>query len=158
MSNFISRTQRAIDTPFDPTGSSLVSIDTESAIKEINSTTEVTISPGFSWGASGNQPNGSYLLNETVPSNLAGRVVPLISGFITDIFVSCRVNATFTVTIQKRTGATFTNLASLSLTAQRVLTASITPVAISSGDELACVISSGSCSNPVVGIQLKGTT
>lgn len=125
----------------------------------VNQISAISASPGFTWGDSGNVNSNTFLLNDTVPSNQAGRMVPLQSGEITNIFVSNQDANTFTVEILKRTGpGTFTSLTTTSLVAQRTKTESKTGVSVSLNDELACKISAGAAKNPVVGVIIKGTT
>lgn len=124
-------------------------------LNELYIKADVSASPGFSWGKSGNINSGTYLDNDTVPSNRAGRLVPISSGYIAEISVACENPATGTLTIQTRSGAVFTDIASISLSAQRIKTQSYT-VSVSKGDELAVYVSSGSLKNPVVGVVIKG--
>ena len=116
-----------------------------------------SVSPGFTWGKSGNVGSGTYLLNDTVPSNIAGRLVSIEEGIISEIFVTSQDVDTFVVAIEKRNGATFIELATLTVTAGRTATGSYSAL-VYRGDELACRIKSGSCKNPVVGIIMQGDT
>ena len=123
----------------------------------VNQISAVSASPGFTWGDSGNVSAGSFLLNDSVPSNRAGRIVPLADGEITKIFVTCETNATATLEIVLRTGATFSGLTTMSLAGQRTKVETKTGVTVAEGDELACRVTSGSCRNPVVGVIIRGT-
>lgn len=143
--------------PFDNDTNGFTSTDAQGAIEEIKGTALATVSPGFTWGRSGNTTTNTYLLNDTVPSNLAGRIVPF-AGYIDKVYVSCENADTFTVTIQKRSGITFTDLCSVSLTAERVKVSSPLGITLSSLDELAVKITAGSCKNPIVGLVIKGST
>ena len=146
---------------YDNTISGLISENVKDAIDELNSTGGVSASPGFTWGSSGSNVKGSYLLNETVPSNVAGRVVPLNNGSIREIFVANEISTTFTINIEKRTGpGTFTVLTSATVVAARNGTF-VVDVAVSKGDELAARISPSSANAPkntVCGIIIKGST
>ena len=122
----------------------------------------VTASPGFTWGKSGNVSSGTFLLNDTVPSNKAGRLVPLKNGFITKVFFAAELDATCTLQILKRVapGSTilsFTELTTVTLSAQRVIVETKSGVAVDEEDELATRISSGSCKNPTVGVIIQGS-
>jgi hypothetical protein len=113
------------------------------------------LSPGFTWGRSGTTNAGAYLLNDTVPSNLAGRIVSL-NAYIVEVFVANELANTFDVAIQRRTGlGTFTTLVTISLVSQRTKTQSVF-VSVNDGDELAALVSSGAAKNPVVGLVLQG--
>lgn len=115
-------------------------------------------SPGFTWGRSGTTPPGSYLQNDTVPSNISGRLVPVSGGYIRTVFVALKNAASCTVVIQKRVGAVFTDLATVTLTSQRIKIENLpTTVSVAFGDEIAVKIGSGSASDPVVGLVIKGT-
>jgi len=142
--------------PFDPLTSGLTSTEVGPAIREAADSVAVSASPGFTWGKSGNITN-SYLLNDTVPSNLAGRIVPITAGYIAEIFVSAEVAATCTITIYKRTdpGPVFTPLDSISLIAVRTMVAAST-ASVARGDEIAVKVTAGSVKNPVVGLVIKG--
>lgn len=121
------------------------------------STALTSASPGFTWGASGNLNSGSYLLNDTVPSNVAGRMVPLTSGYIAQAFVAVENSTTASFVIQKRSGASFVDLTTITLTAARVGTFNLgTSITVSLNDEIAVKVSSGSCKNPVLGLVIKG--
>jgi hypothetical protein len=113
--------------------------------------------PGFTWGASGNVNAGTYLLNDTVPSNKSGRVVP-INGYIRYAFVTVELAATVTFTIEKRVGASFTTLATFSLSVERkkAVDFGYAAIPVSVEDEVAIRVSSGSCKSPVVGLVVRG--
>lgn len=116
----------------------------------------IAASPGFTWGRSGNVGSGAYLLNDTVPSNLAGRIVSLYNAQITSIGVAVENADTFVVSIERNNGdTTYTEIATLTVTSLRKLEVAIA-IDISYNDELCCKIKSGSCKNPVVYLIIKG--
>lgn len=45
-------------------------------------------SPGFTWGRSGNTPAGTWLQNDTVPSNKSGRTVFLQNALVKKVFIA----------------------------------------------------------------------
>lgn len=150
------RIQDAITVPFDNSTNGFVSEDVQGAIEELAVTAAVSASPGFTWGKSGNVSN-AYLLNDTVPSNTSGRLSP-VTGQLEVIFVTCQNNSNATVVIEKRVGATFTTLASITLSSARKGTFVLSPApAISVNDEIAVRISGASIKNPVVGVIIKGS-
>ena len=138
--------------PFDPTGSALVSTEVGPALREIDDRISSAVSPGFSWGKSGNATNNTWLLNDTVPSNLAGRVVP-VDGTIVKIFAACQNNTTGSIGIYSRSGATFTLLATITFSSQRFKVDTF-DVDVDAEDELAARVTSGSFKNPVIGVSI----
>jgi len=143
--------------PFDPLTSGLTSTEVGPAIRELASNSSITVSPGFTWGRSGNAPTGTYLLNDSVPSNVTGRVVPVSGGAIMTIFVATETVGTWVLAIQKRSGASFVEIGTVTMTAQRTKTQQVT-ISVTLGDELALYVKTGSCKNPVVGLIIKGST
>lgn len=113
-------------------------------------------SPGFTWGRQGAIPSDTYLLNDSVPSNVTGRVIPMTAGTIKKIFIANGAVNTFDVKVQRRSGVSFVDLFTTSVVAARTLTTSASQ-SVSAGDELALIISSGSCSDIVVGLIIEGT-
>lgn len=113
-------------------------------------------SPGFSFGRSGNATSGTYLQNETVPSNITGRPIDLNSGRVTQVSISNENANTFTIELEEHNGVTFTSLGTFTLTAERSKKFSGLNIPISSGKEMSAKISSGSCKNVVVTVYVKG--
>lgn len=113
-------------------------------------------SPGFTWGRSGNVSSGSWLQNDSVPSNISGRKIDFSSPKLNKILVTNENNNTFTVGVYEHDGTTYTQLATLALTAERTKSASYS-VNITNGKELAVKLESGSCKNIVVGVVLSGS-
>ena len=74
--------------PFDNSTNGFLSEDTQAAIEEVRNAVDSSASPGFSFSKSGTVTKGSYLSNETVPSNLSGRLMFLISPVIANVFIS----------------------------------------------------------------------
>lgn len=140
---------------FDPTGTSLISTKTGPAIRELAAGGGTGASPGFSFGRSGNVTAGAYLNNESVPSNITGRPVDLDSSKITQISVSNETANTFEIAIEEHDGTTYTELAVISLVAQRSKKQTYS-VNITSGKEVAAKVKSGSCKNPMVTVYVKG--
>ena len=115
----------------------------------------VSASPGFTWGRSGNATSSTYLLNDTVPSNISGRLIPLNDSIISEIFVTCQNNATCVIAVERRVGAVYTELATITLTAERKKVVSYS-VGVDYLDEICVKVKSGSLQNPVVGVVVKG--
>lgn len=149
----ITTTPVAGSIPFDNTNNDFQSTDVQAAIEEIGA----SASPGFSYGRSGTSNSGTYLQVDNVPSNQAGRIVPFTGAEISNVFVACRDNATFTLEIQTRVGNTFTTIYTVTLTNQRKKSEQVTGVLLALNDELAVKVGTGSAQDIVVGIILKGT-
>jgi hypothetical protein len=145
--------------PFDPTGSVLTSTEVGPAIRELAATVGVSASPGFTWGDSGNTKN-SYLQNDTVPSNLAGRIVP-VTGFIRAISVTSANATDAEVQVQRRDpGPTFVPLTTVQMPTDRkaIFILGEPYPAVTVGDELAIFITNfAAISNPVVGLIILGS-
>lgn len=126
--------------------------------------TQDQASPGFTWGASGSIKN-AYLLNDTVPSNLAGRICT-VTGFLKVIFITTeRDNDKYTLEIRRRnTNGTFTTIASVvadDTDGERTYITTGLSVPVTIGDELVAYIKkfgNKGATNPVCGIILEGTT
>jgi len=146
----------ASTTVFDNSTNGFVAVNVQDAIEEVSEQVDVSASPGFTWGASGNVSN-SWLVNDTVPSNKAGRIVP-VDGEVTDIFFACELSTSGTITLYKRVGSTFNVLATLNVSSVRKLHTTVSGASVSIGDELAMKVTSGSFKNPVVGIVIKGSS
>jgi hypothetical protein len=144
--------------PFAPGVSGLVSTEIGPALREAATATAVSASPGFTWGRSGNISQGSYLQNDTVPSNVSGRIVPVSDGFIKTIFISQELPEAITVTVQRRVGGSLVDLVSASTLATERVKIVTVDAAVSLGDELAVYISAGSPKNAVVGLVIKGSS
>lgn len=112
-------------------------------------------SPGFTWGRKGNVLPGTYLQNDDVPSNVTGRLIAFDAPVIRKILVTNGAISTFTITVQEHDGVTYTNLTSVTITADREMVADVN-VPVTPGKQLAVVLDAGSASNPVVGVILDG--
>ena len=133
-----------------------VQLALEFAINSVN----VSASPGFTWGKPGNSPASSYLENDSVASNLAGRLVPF-DGFISEFFVNNRRSTAGRVMeIMRRRPAqtgTWTSIGSISLGVGEPKGVVSLNVAVLKEDELAVRVSPSSASfkDPIVGVVIK---
>jgi hypothetical protein len=144
--------------PFDNSTNGFISEDVQAAIEEVNDSLDVSASPGFTWGSSGNVTNGSWLLNDTVPSNKAGRAIFITNATLEAVFVRCELASTFDLEIYEHDGTTFTLLTTVNVVAARALDFNfVTPVALTTGKELAIKLVNGSAKNPVAGCVLRGS-
>ena len=144
--------------PFDNDTNGFVSTNLQDAVEEVLATSESVASPGFTYGSSGNVKN-SYLQNETVPSNLTGRLIYLGDPELLGVAVSVSQSGTFEVEIYEHDKTTFTLVATLAVTnddgASEIYAI---PITLTSGLELAAKINNlGSARNPVVFALIKGT-
>lgn len=143
---------------FDPTGSDLVSTDVDAALKELDDQVGVSASPGFSWGRSGNLSTNTWLQNDGVSSNRAGRTVNLVDPFITAVSVANEDINTFTVTFYEHDGDSInlSIIGSVNIVAARSLQAFVN-LPVTQGKQLAVRITAGDAKNVVVGLQLSGS-
>lgn len=116
----------------------------------------VAASPGFTWGRKGTANVGTYLQNDDVPSNVTGRLITFTDPVIRKILVTNGAVNTFTITVQEHDGVTYTNLTTVTVTADREAVANVN-VPVTSGKQLAVKITAGTANNPVVGIILDGS-
>lgn len=80
----------ASSTPYDDNVQSPLSgsDNVQGALDYLKDTLANSASPGFTYGRSGSLPPNTWLLNDTVPSNKAGRINYLNSCFIKKVFIS----------------------------------------------------------------------
>lgn len=153
VSKIISFIQTALQTPFDNSTNGFNSSNVQQAIEEIGA----SASPGFSFGRRGNVHSNSWLLNEGVPSNRAGRFVYINNPVINQLFIASENVSTFTVEIYTHLGdeVSLTYVDEATVTAARGGVFTIdTP--ISSGVQIALKLTSGSAKNIIAGLQLSG--
>lgn len=143
---------------FDPQSSGLVSTETGPAIRELADNASVSASPGFSWGKQGNVTPNSWLLNEGVASNVAGRWQFLNSATITNVFVANQQTTTFDITIYYHdgNGSGLTSVGTVSVAAANGGSFGVS-FAVPKDKQLATRVTSGSPKNITVGILLNGT-
>ena len=145
--------------PFDPTvEGELVSTDVQTAIDELTQRVAQSASPGFSFGRSGNTPSGTWLLRPgSVPSNKTGIPMAIVNPLIALIAVGNENISTFNVEIYEHEGneVNLTLLTTVSVVSARTGTFNVA-IPATSGRQIAIKISSGSCKNPGVDLQLQG--
>lgn len=154
----VKKSQVADSQPFDNTGTDLVSETTGEAIRELAATVGVSASPGFSFGRSGNNSSGTWLLvTGSVPSNRAGITVALQNPEITQIFIGNENISTFDIGIYEHEGdeINLTLIGTVSVVASRSANFDVS-ISVTSGRQLAARVTSGSARNLNVGLQLKG--
>lgn len=149
--------QVAETVPFDNSTNGFMSEDVQAAIEELANTVDTSASPGFTWGGSGNITSNSWLINDSVPSNKAGRSIFLTNATLEYVFVRCEIAATFDIEVYEHDGATFTLITTVSIVASRAGDFPIASLPLTTGKELAMKLSTGSAKNPVVGCVLRGS-
>lgn len=157
---YISSTQTASSTPFDNSTNGFVATDVQAAIEEVLQNTAISASPGFSFGRSGTTTSGTYLLNETVPSNISGRWVYINSASVVKVFIANELVSTYTVEVlyHDGNGAGLTSLGTVTVTAAKGGSFSVNwPVPINKQIAVRMAAGSASSKNIVVGLQLLGT-
>jgi hypothetical protein len=144
----------ASQVPFDNDNNGFDSDNVQGALEEIG----ISASPGFSWGRSGNLSNNTWLQNDGVSSNRAGRAVIFADPTIIRIFTATEDLNTYTITIYEHEGDSInlTALTTLSSIASRTADSGVVEIAVTVGRQLAIRITSGSAKNIVVGLQLTG--
>lgn len=168
MTIIFGRTQDSLGTPFEPLrnpafggGVSIITAqDAQSAIEEVSFTSQVSASPSFSWGRTGAIPAGSWLLNDSVPSNRAGRTLMINNGKMSKISVATETLDTYQLEIYEHSGNQIglTLLHTVTITATRSAQISIPNISVTSGKQVAVLLSTGAAKNLVVGMIIKGST
>lgn len=153
--------QVAGSTPFDNSTNGMTSTDTQAAIEEVNNRINTSASPGFSFGRSGNTTAGTYLQNETVPSNVAGRWVYITNGSVKRVFVSNELVTTYKIEALYHDGneVGLTSLGTVTVTASKGGAFSVN-WAVPANKQIAIRIATDSpnaAKNVVCGLELSGT-
>lgn len=141
-------------------GNGFVSENVQEAIEELALTGGSSASPGYTFGKSGNVSSGTYLQQESVPSNITGRTVGVSNGLVVEVDVGSQDADTYDLSIYSHDGDSInlTLLVTVSVVAARTGTFLLgPPVPIAKGKQLAARISSGSCKNPGVVVIVKGS-
>lgn len=148
-----SNTPVAESVPFDNDSNGFVADDVQGAIEEING----SASPGFSFGRSGNLSANTWLQNEGVNSNRAGRWVYINDAVVERIYVGSENIDTYDVAIYHHDGdqVNLTFVGSVSVTAARGAKFTVS-FAVPTDKQLAVRVENGSAKNLVVGLELSG--
>lgn len=146
----------AENVPFDNSTNGFTSDTVQDAIEEIGA----SASPGFTWGRSGASGSGTWLQNDSVPSNLAGRTLVLGDGKVVKIFSATEDANTYELTLYYHDGNSInlTTVTTLTVTASRTGDSGTINFSIPAGKQLAIRITSGSAKNIVAGVVLQGDT
>jgi hypothetical protein len=88
---------------------------TQEALDALTLFVQNLISPGWTYGRSNRINKGTYLLNDTVPSNVSGRPIP-INGFLVVVAVSVGAPEDFSLDFEEHDGTTFTYLTTVTMT------------------------------------------
>lgn len=150
--------QSALETFFDNSATDLVSDNVQDVIEEINGVVSTSASPGFSFGRASNVNSGTWLQNETVPSNKAGRYVYITSAIVERVFVANENSSTFDVSVYYHYGdeAGLTLLGSVSVVSNTG-GEFVVSWSVPTGSQLAMRVTSGAARNMVAGLELSGT-
>lgn len=147
--------------PFDNDSNGFTATDVQEAIEELNTTVLTSASPGFSFGRSGTTTAGTYLQNESVPSNVSGRWVYINNASVKRVFVSNEEITTFTIEVLYHDGneTNLTSLGTATVTGARGAAFSV-DWAVPTNKQIAVRVapaSANSCKNIVCGLELAGT-
>jgi hypothetical protein len=136
--------------------------DVQEMLDWLKNQVAISASPGFTWGRSGTVNQNTWLLNDSVPSNLSGRVCFLNSASIIKVFVANQA-ATAGIVVEVYThdgnSVNLTLIGSVTTLATRSNTFTVAyPVSLDK--QIAIKIANGSPSgaNMVVGCLIKGST
>ena len=153
----INTTPVAGSVPFDNETNGFTSEDVQAAIEEVNNTLAVSASPGFSFGRSGNVPANTWLNNETVPSNKAGRFVYITGATVTRVFVSSENIDTYDVQVYWHEGdeINLTLIGTVNIVAARGGAFTVN-FPVPDNKQLALKVVNGSAKNIIAGLQLQG--
>ena len=143
---------------FDPTATDFISDNVQGVIEELEDKVGVSASPGFSWGRSGNLSLNTWLQNDGVASNRAGRTVNLIDPVITAYSIANEDINTFDISFYEHEGDSINLvlIGTITVVSSRSQSGFIN-FAITEGKQLAVRVTSGSAKNVVVGLNLSGT-
>ena len=147
--------------PFNNSTNGFTSSDVQAAIEELKNTINTSASPGFSFGRSGTVVAGTYLQNETVPSNVSGRWVYINNATIKNVFISNELVTTYKIEVlyHNGNGAGLTSLGTITVTAA---TGGAFPVSwsVPTSKQIAVRLATdtpNSAKNIVCGLELSGT-
>jgi hypothetical protein len=153
--------QHSRGTPFDNSTNGFVSTDAQSAIEEVLYNLNTSASPGFSFGRSGQTTAGTYLQNETVPSNVSGRWVYINGAVVERVFISNELTTTFKIEALYHDGneAGITSIGTVTVTAAKGGVFAVNwPVPTNKQIAIRVATdSANSAKNIVCGLQLSGT-
>lgn len=124
---------------------------------EIFNRAAISASPGYTWGRSGVSNGGTWLLNDTVPSNITGRNFSLFNGQLVQLSISNESVNTFSVGFYEHDHTTYTLIATANITAGIRGVFNFTAIPVGQNKELAVKIESGTCKNVEVQAILQGT-
>lgn len=144
---------------FDPGSTDLTSTKTGPAIRELRDKVTSSASPGFSFGASGNNSSGTWLRRVgNIPTNKTGIPIRFSNPELTRITSGTEDTNTYTIEVYEHSGDSvgLTLLTSLSVTSSRNGDSGAISIAATTGKQLAVKISSGSAKNIGVDIDLIG--
>lgn len=152
----IEKSSVARGVPFDNSSNGFTSTNVQNAIEEIGA----SASPGFTWGRSGSISSGTWLLNDGVPSNKAGRTIVLGDSKIVKIFSASEDLDTYTLQIYSHDGneVNLTLLTTLTVTASRTGNSGTISISVPANKQLAAYLATGSAKNIVAGIVMQGDT
>lgn len=148
--------------PFDNAINGFVSTDTQAAIEEVKTQIQTSVSPGFSFGRTGVCIGGTYMQNETVPSNVSGRWVYINNAVVLRVFASNENVLTYTLEVvyHDGNGVNLISLGTVTVVASKGNYFSVNwPVP--TNKQIAVRVATSTADSPknvVVGLELRGTS
>lgn len=149
---YISSTPVARSIPFDNSTNGFDSDNVQGAIEEV----QVSASPAWGFGDTGNVTPNSWLLAEGSSSFKSGRLINLTQASLASVMVTNDTPNTFDVEVWEHDGTTYTLIYTLNVVSARVASSPTLSLSLTTGKELGVKIVSGSAKNPKVGLILKG--
>lgn len=160
--------QVAVSVPFEPLRnpgfggqpSVLTSEEAQSAIEEVQANVSADLSYSHTMGRSGSVPSSTYLLNDSIPSNLSGKNNALNNAKIVKVSVSNQGATALTVELLTHDGdeVNLTVIGSVTTPAQRSSTFTVSyPVAVNKQVAIRLAAASASAKNLNICYQVKGT-
>jgi hypothetical protein len=135
--------------------------DVQAILDWLKNRVATSASPGLTWGRSGTVNANAWLLNDSVPSNICGRIIFLNSAQATKVYVAnqdATAGIVFGVYEHSGDGLNMTLLGTVTTTAVRANTFTVA-WNLTFNKQLAVKIQPGSSSakNPVIGVLIQGT-
>ena len=157
---------KRIQVPTDICPEASSAIDLEQYLRDQCAFSNVSASPGYTYGGSGNISNNTWLLNDTVPSNKAGRSIFLYNAKLLSVFVmNEKETDSFDLEIYEHEGlgSTYTlihttNFPGGGTTGDRIVFDNlVTPAALTTKKGLGILLTNGSGKNITAGLLISGT-
>ncbi len=114
----------------------------------------------FNWARSGVVPAGSWLLNDSIPSNKSGRTLSISSANVVRFFSASDSLDTYVLELYEHDGnsVNLTYKTNLTVSSSRIGNSGSISIPVTNGKQLAVKLATGSAKNIICGILPKGNT